>query len=698
MIIEKQKEDNNKISYLVKLNNDRFILNIYTKNKYDSKKDFSEDKVNEVKKYKYGDCLEVNGKIVIPEQLGNIGEFNYKRYLNSKGIVGLINVYSVNYVDNRAIKIQREIYKLKNWIAGRINDNLEYKEAELLKGMIYGDTKNLDEEIKDNFESIGISHITAVSGSNLTIFLLLFNIILNKFKINIYVYFFVQVFLICIFCLICDLELSVLRASIMMIICVIMRVRNRKISMEKIMIITLAFMLYFNPYRIFNTAMVFSFLSTIGIAIFYPKIYNFFESKICWNIKKEIIKKILLKISSVISITLAANILILPITISIFNTFPLIFIISNLFVSTLSTSINILGIIGILLPELPCIYNIVWRILDISLRLLINISSILSQIEANISIRKIPLIIITIYYLYIVLTYVEYNVRGNKKTIRLKTKTIKNNLKFIFVIIICLWIVYIKVFNNYVYYFNVGQGEMAIIKNQNSVIMIDSGSITNDTSYIFEGFSKKEGIRKIDVLVISHFHSDHVNGIKKIIKQYDVRYIMYAYPYNLKNEEYLEFLEYLSKSNIKRLVVKSGDKINIGKIRIDVLFPNKDNIKISDNVDGNENANSLVVNINLKGNNYLFLGDSTKESEKYILENFKKINILNIQIIKIAHHGSKTSTSEHFIKTLMPKYAIISAKEKVYNHPNDQVVNLLNRYNIKTYITEKTGGIKFLEI
>ena len=698
MIIEKQKEYDSKIRYVGKIDNDKFILNIYTKNKYDSKKDFTESKLKKVRNYKYGDRLNISGKIVIPELLGNIGEFNYKRYLNSKEIVGSINVYNVNYVDNVGNKFTKLIHKLKQYVSLRIDNNLSHRQASLLKGMLYGDTNDLDDDIKQKFQNVGISHITAVSGSNLTIFLIIFTVFLDKSKLNNYLYTFIQISLILFFCFISNFELSVLRAGLMMIINIIARFKGKKISVEKNLILVLFVMILVNPYRIFNIGMILSFLATISISVFYPKVYNFLESKIYWNIKNKVIRKILLKISKLISITISANILILPVSISTFNTFSPIFVISNLFISTISTCVNILGFIAVMMPKIPIIFNLVFYILNICLKLLITISNILNTIDLSIQMREIPFIIITIYYIYIFLIYLLYKIKNDKRSLKVYIIKIKNNIICIFIISICIWSIYINIFDNYIYYFNVGQGEMAIIKKDNTVIMIDSGSITNDTSYIFDLFAKKQGINKIDILVISHFHSDHVNGVEKILKKYKVEYILYAYPYDFQNEEYLFFLKCMSKYNVKRLIAEVSDKINIGDICINVLSPEKNYIKAGSKVDENENANSLTVDIEMNKKHYLFLGDSVKESEKYILANLNRIKVSSIEVIKIAHHGSKTSTSDIFINTILPKYSVISSKKKVYNHPSKETLYTLDKYNVKTYITEKSGGIKFIII
>jgi len=694
MIIEKQKEDENKISYLAKLNNDKFILNIYIKNKYDSKKNFSKEKVEEIKQYKYGDIVNVDGKITIPEMLGNIGEFNYKKYLNSKDICGIVNAYDVDYVNNTGKKVIKQIYNLKQKISDNIDINLSNREAELLKSMLYGDTRNLSEDIEEMFNNIGISHITAVSGSNLNILLMLISFVIYRLKNKRKIYYIIQIVIILIFCVLSGMELSITRAAIMSIIVIICKYRNIKLSIEKVLIITLYIMTVLNPYRIFNIGLVFSFLAIVGLVYFYRIIYNFLESKIKWNIKNKVLIKALCFVSNIISVTLSVNILVLPLSIYYFNKFSLIFVLSNLIISPLSVSINVLGIISILLCKIPIISKVLLFILKILLILVINISKMLDNINMGINVQSIPKIILVCYYIYFLIICLK--LKGRKKYIKNYYERINKKLKYTLLILIAFWIIYINFFNNYIYFFNVGQGEMAIVKSKDTVVMIDSGSITNNTSYIFKSYMSKENISKIDALVISHFHSDHINGIIEISKICDIEYLIYAYPYDLKSNEYVSLLNEIKDKNIKHIIVKAEDNIKINDIELNIVYPKDNYITVSNDLEENENANSLVVNVNIKDKNYLFMGDSVKQSEEKIIENLKKQNINKIEILKVGHHGSKTSTSDKFIQYTLPKYAIISSKKKVYNHPSKDTVNTLNKYSITTYITEKVGGIKYI--
>lgn len=694
MVIEKQKQDENKISYLVKLKNDKFLLNIYIKSKYDNNKNFTKEKLETVQAYKYGDYININGKITIPENLGNIGEFNYKKYLNSKDICGIINSQEVEYVDNIGNKCVKWIYTLKQNISKSIDDNLEDKEAELLKSMVYGDTRNLDEDIKEGFNNIGISHITAVSGSNLNILLLILSAVLYKIRNKCKIYLFIQILIIFLFCIISGLELSIIRASIMSIIVIICNHINIKMSANKILISTLYIITIINPFRIFNIGMIFSFLAIIGLSCFCGKIYNFFESKINWNIQNIKISKILCNISKVVAVTISVNILVLPISIYVFNQFSLMFIFSNLIISVFASLINILGIIAIIITKIPTISDIIYWTLNLLLKVIIYLSELLNSINICINIKSFPLIIIIIYYIYILVICIK--IKSNKKYIKLKLDSIKRKVLICLIITIIINYIYNIFFNNYIYFLNVGQGEMAIIKNKENILMIDSGSITNSSPYIFEAYMQKENIQKINALVISHFHSDHINGIKDILKICDIEYIIYAYPYDMQTSEYINLIKEVDANNIKHIQVQAGDNLNIDGINLNILFPIDNYIYMGDDIDKNENANSLVFNVNINNKNYLFMGDATKESEEYVLKELGKQNINNIEVVKIGHHGSKTSTSELFIKSILPKFAVISSKKKVYNHPSDEVINLLNKYNVLTYITEKVGGIKYI--
>lgn len=156
------------------------------------------------------------------------------------------------------------------------------------------------------------------------------------------------------------------------------------------------------------------------------------------------------------------------------------------------------------------------------------------------------------------------------------------------------------------------------------------------------------------------------------------------------SENYQEFLKIVNDKKINVYVVQKGKRINIEKgLYIDILWPNeKDMI-----VDNWINNNSLVFKLVYKDFSIMFTGDIEEEAEKAILEQYSNnINKLQANILKIAHHGSKTSTTENFLKTISPKIALIGVgKNNKFGHPNEQVIERLKANKVKIYRTDEDG-------
>lgn len=162
-------------------------------------------------------------------------------------------------------------------------------------------------------------------------------------------------------------------------------------------------------------------------------------------------------------------------------------------------------------------------------------------------------------------------------------------------------------------------------------------------------------------------------------------------------------LRILNEKKIEKVIVSGNDKLKIGNIQINILSPPKDIQVESDDI---ANANSIISLISVSKENYLFMGDATKETEKYLINNIYNIKeanermdiinkLSNLYVLQIGHHGSKTSTSEYFLNNIKTKNAIISSKRQMYGHPAKETLNILKKYNIRYYITEYKGALKF---
>ncbi|MEG0873185.1 MAG: MBL fold metallo-hydrolase [Clostridia bacterium] len=272
---------------------------------------------------------------------------------------------------------------------------------------------------------------------------------------------------------------------------------------------------------------------------------------------------------------------------------------------------------------------------------------------------------------------------------------------------------------------------MALIHQNRKNIVIDMGSTKEGiASNILTTFLQKKAIKKIDLVILTHMHEDHINGLENVVEKIRVEKVAYARPKICNKDSDKKVKEILNRNNIPIIDVEEYDRLDIGNTSIDILSPPKEKyIEAKDE----ENSNSLIllVNLNRKTNwikevksvenktvgnyeneenniksNYLFMGDATKESDKSFIERLEKINdfkrkenikqrLKNLNAIQIGHHGSKTSTSDELLNNINVLFAIISSKKEKFGHPADEVIEKLKRQSIEIKITEKNGAIKF---
>ena len=232
---------------------------------------------------------------------------------------------------------------------------------------------------------------------------------------------------------------------------------------------------------------------------------------------------------------------------------------------------------------------------------------------------------------------------------------------------------------------------MAFIRYKGTNIVVDMGSTKeNLASSILLNYLKKKNITKIDAVLLTHFHTDHINGLsEELLSSIDVSKVIYSVPKE-EQKEYYEFIKLLNKNNVAKVEVTRNDEIILGKIKIKILSPDI-NIKIKD--EDVANANSIVATVIAGNKNLMFMGDATKKTEENILKDIKLLPS-KIDVYQVGHHGSKTSSSDKFIENLNIKVGLISSKKKIYNHPSEDTLKTFKNHNIQIKITEKNGAYK----
>jgi len=240
-----------------------------------------------------------------------------------------------------------------------------------------------------------------------------------------------------------------------------------------------------------------------------------------------------------------------------------------------------------------------------------------------------------------------------------------------------------------VYFFDSGQADSILIKTpEQKNIIIDFGSE--------QGLKELEKIipwwnKKIDLIIITHPHDDHITGLIPIIKKYQIEKIIYT-GINYSSNIYNELLELIHNYNIPLEISSFNKTINLGiECNLKIIYPIDDLYKKTmDDI----NDSSIISYLNCKNKTFIFMGDAGINPEKEIMN--LKIN-LESDVIKIGHHGSITATSQKFLEEVNPGIAVIMVgKENNFDHPSLRIIKRLERMNIKIFRTDKHGTIKII--
>ncbi len=231
-----------------------------------------------------------------------------------------------------------------------------------------------------------------------------------------------------------------------------------------------------------------------------------------------------------------------------------------------------------------------------------------------------------------------------------------------------------------IYFLDVGQADSTLIINNNQTMLIDAGN--NEDGNLIVKFIKSLGIEKIDYLVGTHAHEDHIGGMDDIINNFNIGtvYLPYTTEKTTTTKTFEDVLDSLIAKKLSITTANIGDRFTLGNTNCEIMYV--DNSEPEDT-----NDQSICIRLEFKNESFLFMGDASGKVEK--ARNWPQTNVL-----KVAHHGSKTSTSKEFLKQVKPQIAIISVgKDNSYKHPSEQVLERLKSIKAKIYRTDELGTI-----
>lgn len=484
---------------------------------------------------KLGDIVQVDGNITKPEVRRNYNGFDYKKYLNSKNIYTVVEAKNIKTIkENNTLNI---LY-IKNTIINRIESTLTETNSSICLALIIGYKADISDDINEYFTDSNLLHLLAISGIHVTYINITINYILRRFgkrtsKI-------LNIIFLCIYMILTNSIPSVFRACIMQIMILISGLLHKKSDLFTNISISALILLILNPLAIYNIGFIFSYVGTISIIMFntyIKKCFDYLEIKTSGKLSMQIpkdknivglaIDTIYNKVKEIVIVTLSANILLIPLSMYIFNSFPFTFIISNLLVQPILSYIIIISIIQIIISifsiKLASIFSIFTNII---IEFFIQVVRFCSRIPFSKLIVTTPSIVtlVLIYFTISIFVFLDKRKLLNEHNIYIFLKKIRRVIKIpiVFTIIIIFTTVSIYIKCNTgdlkIFFIDVGQGDSTlIITPNNKKILIDGGGNEFGSFDVGEKtllpYLLARQIKNIDYVIISHFDSDHVRWI-----------------------------------------------------------------------------------------------------------------------------------------------------------------------------------------
>ncbi|TYQ18385.1 UNVERIFIED_CONTAM: competence protein ComEC [Acetivibrio alkalicellulosi] len=676
-IISDPQIKNSRITYVLKTEKVRLLKGDW--NEIEGRIQFSTINNSDMELLEYGREVVVLGRLRLPGGRRNPGGFDFRKYLNQSGISATIFATQNNIrVGNeyKGIFIVKYGLSIRNRVLENINLSLPERQASLLNAILLGYKEGLEGDVEKIFRGAGLAHLIVVSGTHVGFIILGLVIFFKKIRIkrnlaNIFI-----IIILVMYTVVTGFGPSVVRAVIMACIVLIGQIIKREPdSLNSIALASFLILLY-NPATLFNIGFQLSFAATISIVLFYT------------NLKKILSFNILPQsLTNIVSLTLSAQLGVLPIVAYYFNEVSVVSIISNVLVAPVVGIITILGFMMAVLGEVHIFLSqIIGLISNTLLSFVLFVSSITSNLPFAVVRITTPMISNIILYYVLIFYFLWYK------------PTYKAILVFKHYVVIGVICFIIIITNNFipkgleVVFLDVGQGDCAFVRTvTGKTILIDGGGYS---SYISESnigdtvvipFLLDYGVSNIDIVVATHGHNDHVQGLKPVLESFNVSHFVIPDIYFMDGLE--DLLEIAHNKNISVERCKKGDIIELdSKTYFDVLHPKK-GVYIDESL---LNNNSLVLKLIYERVSILFTGDIEKEAEWMLINDGVD---LSADILKVAHHGSISSTIPEFLERVNPIAAIISVGRNNFGHPSDEVIELLENSNIHVFRTDRDGAI-----
>jgi competence protein ComEC len=673
LVDDKQKVTVSGVVYKQEEKNEQLV--IYLKQAYlyqNSKKIKSNDIIIYEKlstKIPIGNKIKVTGKSRKFQKPSNPGQFNAYLYYKSLNYDFAVQASEIEIINDEANAIKDSLYNLTNRLVSNFDEiTKDDIENGTFKAMVFGNEADFTGEIKELYQKGGILHAFCVSGSNVGIIGMFIFYIFRKFGFGYRVSGMAGMSIVICYGIMTGFEVSACRAVIMFVIGMIAKIIGKTYDILSSLALAAIFVLMDNPLYIINTGFQLSFAAMIGLGAVTPIVLKIIDSE----------SVIVQTVVSSLSVTIVT----FPIILYSYYEFPLYSIILNIIIIPIMSYVLVSGILGCLCAEISiALGSFMLGMGSYILKLYETLCIVSSKLPySSIIIGKPSIVQMVLYYL--LLTIMLYLIKKKEK------------MRYSCILLLMFFAIGFHSKSGFtVTFLDVGQGDGIVIQSADGTnYMIDGGSsdVKNVGKYRILPFLKSKGIKKLDYCIVTHPDEDHKSGLVEIINSgYKIKNLIMP-DIEIEDEAYAELVQLAKEAGIKVIYFSRGDKLTEGELELTCLHP------YSEYVPASRNDYSTVISLKFGELDMLLTGDLESKGEEEILSNIEE----DYDILKVAHHGSKFSTSEEFLDKIDTEYAVISCGEKNrYGHPHKELLQRLEDNGMNVVITKDVGAIimKFKE-
>lgn len=617
-----------------------------------------------------GEKVTLEGVLSLPQQRRNPGCFDYRLYLRSCGIQLVMTADNVTKQPGQEIPFLKAAAGFRNTFEKKLQGCVEPEFQGIILAMLFGEKTRLDENLYETFQKNGTAHILAVSGLHIGILYGFFSFCWRGYKGCLF--YFSAAAVLFFYTALADFSPSVLRAAIMIGIHLMAKILHRRYDLLSAAGFTFSLMLLNNPFQLFHTGFQLSFLAVASLGVILP-----FAERVYQGIFLS-------------SIVMQAGML--PYSAYVFNYISL---------GAFFANVPVIFLAGLLLPAgmslmaaaylSDVVFSGIAAFLCQGCRLLIWINDCFyAGGNTSYDVISPPVWLLVLYY---GLLFFLLSEKGRILFMRKKTGKILTMICFMVCIAISVCQIRDSGFSHsQITFVDVGQGDCIHIRTpEGKNYLVDGGGSTGYQTgkKILKPYLLKNGVRRIDAAFVTHLHEDHYGGIRDLAKEGMIKSIG-IYEGNRLMEKKLK-----QETGAVFFYLHKGQHISLGEnVTLDILAPERKNRSAYESLLENgedENSMSLILKLSYNGISLLITGDIDTEGESQLLQ--KNRGQLKCDILKVAHHGSRYSTSDAFLEAVSPDIAVFQVGKNNFGHPSQSVIEKCRQKGIMILRNDTSGAI-----